>query len=153
LLFCRLFVNVSGSRHVYEEPAEKQAGLFGAVKQFLDRDRKSRNRKGEDLFVNVSGSRHAVARNDTGFNLIPYFIGSFGDKHPRSGLFGAVKQFLDRDRKSRNRKGEDLNKMRKEDVRARHAVARNDTGFNLIPYFIGSFGDKHPRSFPDHSII
>ena len=41
--------SMAGTADVYEEPAEKQAGLFGAVKQFLDRDRKSRNRKGEDL--------------------------------------------------------------------------------------------------------
>ncbi|MCR9037786.1 XkdF-like putative serine protease domain-containing protein [Bacillus sp. L381] len=41
--------SMAGTADVYEEPEEKQAGLFGAVKQFLDRDRKSRYRKGEDL--------------------------------------------------------------------------------------------------------
>lgn len=41
--------SMAGTADVYEEPAEKQAGLIGAVKQFLDRDRKSRYRKGEDL--------------------------------------------------------------------------------------------------------
>lgn len=41
--------SMAGTADVYEEPEEKQAGLFGAVKQFLDRERKSRYRKGEDL--------------------------------------------------------------------------------------------------------
>ncbi|RDY83836.1 XkdF-like putative serine protease domain-containing protein [Bacillus amyloliquefaciens] len=41
--------SMAGTADVYEEPEEKQAGLFGAVRQFLDRDRKSRYRKGEDL--------------------------------------------------------------------------------------------------------
>ncbi|MCZ4248269.1 XkdF-like putative serine protease domain-containing protein [Bacillus amyloliquefaciens] len=41
--------SMAGTADVYEEPEEKQAGLFSAVKQFLDRDRKSRYRKGEDL--------------------------------------------------------------------------------------------------------
>ncbi|KXZ19013.1 phage portal protein [Bacillus nakamurai] len=41
--------SMAGTADVYEEPEDKQAGLFGVVKQLLDRDRKSRYRKGEDM--------------------------------------------------------------------------------------------------------